>query len=104
MIKYCKIIATELKYLKYIRSIDLNIMLEFKTKTFTDEIFYQAIQYHYDLTLPINKISSDLIELCHENRLKIGTTNMNDPVLAIMTSDMNIDYMYTVVLEEYRPN
>lgn len=104
MIKKCKIIANDHKYLKYIRSIDLDIMLELKSKVFTDQIFYQAIQYHYDLTLPVNKLSNELIELCHENRLKVGTIDMNDPVLSLIISDMGIDYMYTVVLEEYKPN
>lgn len=104
MMKKCKIIASDHKYLKYIRSIDLDVILELRTKVFTDEIFYQAIQYHYDLTFPVNKLSPELIELCHENRLKVGTINMNDPVLSIMTSDIGVDYMYTVVLEEYRPN
>lgn len=104
MITKCKIISKDQKYLKYIRSQSLDIMLELKTKVFNDNIFYQAIQYHYDLTLPQNKLSKDLIDLCHENRLKIGTTDMNDPVFSIIVSDMGIDYMYTVVLEEYRPN
>lgn len=104
LLKKCKIISNDIKYLKYIRSIDLNIFLELRTKTFNDKTFFDCIKYHIDLVLPKSKISKDLVELCHENRIKIGTYNIDDPVTAIMYSDMGLDFIYTVLLEEYRPN
>ena len=102
--KKCKIISKDMKYLKYLRSKDLDLFLELRIKTFTDKAYFDAIKYHIDLVLPKNKLSKDLIDLCHENRINIGTTNIDDPVTALILSDMGIDFIYTVLLEEYKPN
>ena len=102
--KKCKIISKDIKYLKYIRSIDLDLLLELRVKNFTDNTFFDCIKYHIDLVFPKNKLSKDLVDLCHENRIKVGTTNIDDPVTALILSDMGLDFIYTTVLEEYRPN
>lgn len=97
--KYCKIIASDLKYLRYIRTLDLEVNLEIRTNVFTDELFYDAIKYHLDICLNSNIISKDLVGLCHENRLKICAV-ANDPISSIMLSDMEVDYIYTNILEK----
>ena len=89
---------------KYIRNKELNIDLELQIKSFTDSYFFDAIKYHLDLTFPQNKLSKDLIDLCHENRLKVGTYKINEPVIALLLSDLGVDYIYTTLLEEYKPN
>lgn len=104
MIKQVKIISTDIKYLKFLRSLDLDIMLELRSKHFTDPIFFDAIKYHFDLTIPQYKLSKDLVDMCHDNRLKIGTFNINDPVGALILCELGIDYIYTTYLEEYKPN
>lgn len=97
--RYCKIIANDLKYLRFIRTLDLEINLELRTNAFNDTIFYNAIKYHLDLGLKPSIISKDLVGLCHENRLKICAV-ANDPISAIMLSDMEVDYIYTNILEK----
>lgn len=104
MILLTKIISNDFKYLIYIRKIDLNIKLELKTNKFNDNIFLDAIKYHIDLTLPMKKVSKDLVDMCHDNRIKIGSYNINDPINALLLSDLKIDYIYTYLLEEYKPN
>ncbi len=104
MLYQAKIIATDLKYLKYIRKLNLNIKLELRTNKFCDTLFLSAIKYHLDLTLPMMKISKDLVDMCHDNRITIGTFNINDPISALILSDLKVDYIYTYLLEEYKPN
>lgn len=104
MIKQVKIISTDIKYLKYIRNLNFDIQLELRSKNFTDQIFFDAIKYHIDITIPQYKLSQDLVDMCHDNRLKIGTYNINDPVGALILCELGIDYIYTTCLEEYKPN
>ena len=104
MIKFTKIISNDMKYLKQIRKLNLHIKLEIRAKEYSDQLFFDAIKYHIDISLPVNKLSTDFIGLCHDNRIKCGTYNINDPVGALLLSDMQLDYIYTVGLEEYKPN
>lgn len=104
MIKQTKIISNDIKYLKFLRSLNSEVMLELKNSKFTDDLFFNAIKYHFDLTLPMKVLSKDLVDMCHENRLKVGSWNINDPIGALMLSDLQVDYIYTYLLEEYKPN
>lgn len=104
MIKKVKIISTDIKYLKFIRNLDFDILLELRSNNFSDHLFFDAIKYHLDITLPQMKLSKDLVDMCHESRLKIGTYNINDPINALITCELGIDYIYTIFLEEYKPN
>ena len=104
MINFTKIISNDMKYLKQIRKLNLHIKLEIRAKEYSDQLFFDAIKYHIDISLPVNKLSTDFIGLCHDNRIKCGTYNINDPVGALLLSDMQLDYIYTVGLEEYKPN
>lgn len=104
MINRCKIISTDIKYLKYIRQHFLDIMLELRCNNFSDQLFLDAIKYHFDLTLPMKKLSHDLVDMCHDNRINIGTFNVNDPVGALILCELKVDYIYTYLLEEYKPN
>lgn len=104
MIKHTKIISNDIKYLKFIRTINFEVMLELKTSKFSDDLFFNAIKYHFDLTLPMKLLSKDLIDMCHDNRLKVGSWNINDPIGALILGDLKVDYIYTYLLEEYKPN
>jgi len=103
-ISYIKIISNDVKILRLIRKDNFQIMLELKAKEFSDQIFLDASKYHFDISLPLLKISSDLVELCHENRIKVSTYNVNDPINALVSAELGVDYIYTSSLEEYRPN
>lgn len=101
VINKTKIISSDVKYLKFIRNLDLNILLEQRSNNFYDRLFYDAKKYHLDITIPSSKLSKDLVDMCHDNRLKIGTYNINDPIGLLMLTEINIDYVYTTFLEEF---
>ena len=101
VINQTKIISSDIKYLKFIRNLDFNILLEHRSNTFSDRLFYDAKKYHLDITLPSNKLSKDLVDMCHDNRLKIGTYNINDPIGLLILTEINVDYVYTTFLEEF---
>lgn len=103
-ISLVKIITNDLKFIKAIRKENLEINLELRVQEFSDQVFLDAIKYHFDIGLMGNKINKDLVDLCHENRLRISTFNINDPITAFLLIEQGVDYIYTSFLEEYRPN
>lgn len=104
MINNTTIISKDLKYLKLFREKSLYLNLEHQIPKFTDQFFYDAIKYHINLTFPFKEISQELIEICHEHRLKVGCDTINNPIDLLEICEFELDYAYTSSLEEYFQN
>lgn len=95
-----KIIANDIKYLKFIRTLNLDINLELISNEYNDQLFLNAIKYRFDLNLPTKFYNQLFVDFCHENKIKLAAKNINNFIDAQILIELGIDYIYTYSLEK----
>lgn len=85
--------------LRYIREIKNNQPAQFLTEKFNSQIFDLLIKNRFDLDIKYTALDSSIIEICHENGIKVNCWTVNEIADAERLIDYGVDFITTNILE-----
>lgn len=94
MLDQCKIVSKYLDKLLYFRKKSFKIGLQLIITNYSDAFLFDACKYHLDLILPFTRVTNDIVNFFHDNRISCGAHTITNPIIISLYEDTRVDYIY----------
>lgn len=100
MYEHTTIISFNLDYLLYLRKKEPHLPIQYLTgENLTEEKLKTCIENHFDLDLQYQTVTKELIDIMHQNGLKVNCWTVDDPAIAQELTLLGVDYITSNGLE-----
>lgn len=93
------IISFDLENLINIRKINKDITIQYLVNEFNDEVLNNCLKYHFDIDINHQNLSKEIVQILHQNNIKVNTYTVNNPIVALMLVTWDVDFITTNILE-----
>lgn len=94
------IISFNLDYLLYIRKIEPDLPIQYLTgENLDEEKLRTCIENRFDLDLQYQTVTKELVDIMHQNDLKVNCWTVDDPTVAQELTVLGVDYITSNGLE-----
>ncbi len=100
MYEHTTIISFNLDYLLYLRKKEPHLPIQYLTgENLTEEKLKTCIENRFDLDLQYQTVTKELIDIMHQNGLKVNCWTVDDPAIAQELTLLGVDYITSNGLE-----
>lgn len=92
-------ISFSLDNLEYIREIKTEQTVQYLSNDFNSKTLDLLTKNRFDLDLKYTALDNNIIELCHDNGIKVNCWTVNEPADAERLIDYGVDFITTNILE-----
>ena len=92
-------ISFSVQNLKYIRECKPNQTVQFLTEKFNSKTLDLLIKNRFDLDIIYTSLSESVVQLCHDNGIKVNCWTVNEPADAERLIDYGVDYITSNIIE-----
>ncbi len=92
-------ISFSVQNLKYIRECKSNQTVQFLTEKFNSKTLDLLIKNRFDLDIIYTSLSESVVQLCHDNGIKVNCWTVNEPADAERLIDYGVDYITSNIIE-----
>ena len=85
--------------LMYVREINADQTVQYLADKFNQKVFDTLLSNRFDLDIHYTALNGDIVELCHDNRIKVNCWTVNEPADAERLIDYGVDFITTNILE-----
>lgn len=85
--------------LTFVRQINLEQTVQFLTKKFNTKVFDTLVKNRFDLDIDFTSLDKDIIDICHDNGIKVNCWTVNELADAQRLIDYGVDYITTNIIE-----
>ncbi len=85
--------------LKFVREIRRTQKVQFLTEKFNSKTLDMLIENRFDLDIIYTALSRSIVELCHDNGIKVNCWTVNEPADAERLIDYGVDYITSNIIE-----
>lgn len=92
-------ISFSVQNLKYIRECKPTQTVQFLTEKFNSKTLDLLIKNRFDLDIIYTSLSESVVQLCHDNGIKVNCWTVNEPADAERLIDHEVDYITSNIIE-----
>lgn len=85
--------------LVFIRELKPDQTVQFLTEKFNSKVFDVLKDHRFDLDIIYTALNRDIIDLCHDNAIKVNCWTVNEPADAQRLIDYGVDFITSNIIE-----
>ena len=85
--------------LMYIRENNKNQPVQFLCEKFDSSTLDLLLKNHFDLDINFTSLSHDIVDICHDNGIKVNCWTVNEPADAERLIDYGVDFITSNIIE-----